>query len=107
MSKCICFFNPFLPRCRHLKVKSDKGKKEDNILLVLFIIIFIIFLAYFLTSLLRYVLISKELQELKRAYEIEKEQIADKEKTLQKLRQLVEASDTTDNKEVGEIENGR
>jgi len=90
-----------------LKVKSDKGKKEDNILLVLFIIIFIIFLAYFLTSLLRYVLISKELQELKRAYEIEKEQIADKEKTLQKLRQLVEASDTTDNKEVGEIENGR
>uniref|UniRef100_A0A7V4KD21 Uncharacterized protein n=1 Tax=Fervidobacterium pennivorans TaxID=93466 RepID=A0A7V4KD21_FERPE len=90
-----------------MKVKSDKGKKEDNILLVLFIIIFIIFLAYFLTSLLRYVLISKELQELKRAYEIEKEQIADKEKTLQKLRQLVEASDTTDNKEVGEIENGR
>jgi len=90
-----------------LKVKSDKGKKEDNILLVLFIIIFIIFLAYFLTSLLRYVLISKELQELKRAYEIEKEQIADKEKTLQKLRQLVEASDTTNNKEVGEIENGR
>ena len=90
-----------------MKVKSDKGKKEDNILLVLFIIIFIIFLAYFLTSLLRYVLISKELQELKRAYEIEKEQIADKEKTLQKLRQLVEASDTTNNKEVGEIENGR
>ncbi|WP_448379437.1 hypothetical protein [Fervidobacterium sp.] len=90
-----------------MKVKSKKEKREDNILLVLFIIIFIIFLAYFLTSLLRYIMISKELRELKRAYEVEKEQIADKEKTLQKLKQLVEASDTMNNKEVGEIENGQ
>jgi uncharacterized protein YpmB len=90
-----------------LKVKSKKEKREDNILLVLFIIIFIIFLAYFLTSLLRYMVISKELQELKRAYEIEKQQIVDKETTLQKLKQLVEATDTTNNKEVGETENGQ
>ncbi|WP_213075148.1 hypothetical protein [Fervidobacterium pennivorans] len=51
--------------------------------------------------------ISKELQELKRAYEIEKQQIVDKETTLQKLKQLVEATDTTNNKEVGETENGQ
>jgi len=90
-----------------LKVKSKKEKREGNILLVLFIIIFIIFLAYFLTSLLRYMVISKELQELKRAYEIEKQQIVEKEATLQKLKQLVEATDITNNKEVGETENGQ
>jgi beta-lactamase regulating signal transducer with metallopeptidase domain len=107
MFKCVIFFNPFLPRCWHLKVKNRKEKREDNILLVLFIIIFIIFLAYFLTSFLRYIMISKELRELKRAYEAEKEQIADKERTLQKLKDLVEATDTTNNKEVGKTQNGQ
>jgi hypothetical protein len=52
-------------------------------------------------------MISKELRELKHAYEAEKEQIADKERTLQKLKDLVEASDTTNNKEVDKTQNGQ
>ncbi|AMW33580.1 hypothetical protein SAMN04488510_13220 [Fervidobacterium changbaicum] len=89
-----------------MKVERKK-RKEDNILLVLLIVIFIVFLAYFLTSFLRYIMLSKELKELKQAYETEKQQILDKESTLQKLKRLAEENDTANTKEASGITNGQ
>jgi uncharacterized membrane protein len=75
-----------------LKVNGKKAKKniEIDLMIAFFIVIFIIILLYLFTSFMRYKALVEELKALKEAYEIEKQQLAEKEETLQKLQKIIQ-----------------
>lgn len=83
-----------------MKPRKRRQRRVPNLLIIFYIVLFVVFVSYFLASFLHYVRVKQEYDELRRATEMEKKELKEKEETIRKLEELFKSIEEEQRKSV-------